>query len=138
MLRFCCFSNQTFNCPHFSCQFQAHCCSGTVSKRFIASFSTKTAQRLAIYGWLHFWPVYNYTIMKCHVHFRLVKMCLSLAVPPPAGTRWIQCKGHRCLATMTNNAKWKCFASDEILGIVSDAIKLWVNSSQKIFRQPKI
>jgi hypothetical protein len=89
----------------------------------IDSFTAKATQRRAIYGWLRFWPVYNFTMMKCAVYFRLVKMGLSLAVPPAAGTRWIQCKGHRCLATMTKDAKWKCFASDEILSIAIKPIK---------------
>ena len=82
-------------------------------------FAAKATQRLAIYCWPRFQPRYNLTMMKCAVQFRLMKMCLSLAVPPPVGTRWIHCRGHRYLATMTNDAKWKCFESDEILSIAT-------------------
>jgi hypothetical protein len=58
--------------------------------------------------------------MKCVVKFRLLKMGLSVSFPAPEETHWVQCSGHRCLAVVDKNGKWKCFATgQELSGLAS-------------------
>jgi hypothetical protein len=38
-------------------------------------------------------------------------MDLYLTTPPAEETHWVQCNGHRCLAIVDKNGKWKCFAT---------------------------
>jgi len=63
--------------------------------------------------------------MKCPVHFRLVKMSLYLSAPPSEETHWVQCNGVKCLAMMTKDGKWRCFATGKEL---SDGVQLHSNS----------
>ena len=50
-------------------------------------------------------------VMNCPVKFRQSKMDLYLTTPPAEETHWVQCNGHRCLAIVDKNGKWKCFAT---------------------------
>jgi len=42
---------------------------------------------------------------------------LFLAVPLSEATRWIQCRGCKCMAIVDKNGKWRCFATGEELKV---------------------
>jgi len=69
-------------------------------------------------GWLAaFFAGVRFTVMKCPVKLRSVKLGLFLAAPLSEATRWIQCRGCKCLAIVDKSGKWRCFATGEDLKV---------------------
>jgi hypothetical protein len=69
-------------------------------------------------GWLAvFFARVRFTVMKCPVKLRSVKLGLFLAAPLSEAARWVRCRGCRCLAIVDKNGKWRCFATGEELKV---------------------
>ena len=54
-------------------------------------------------------------LMDCYVPSRNEKLQEFLATPNIDKSRWVQCKGYRCLAIPTDDGKWLCFATGKEL-----------------------
>jgi hypothetical protein len=66
-----------------------------------------------------FIPGASFFAMDCEVTDREEKIDAYLSVPPLNQTRWIQCKGYKCLGVLDPSGKWRCFATGrELIDIV--------------------
>jgi hypothetical protein len=57
----------------------------------------------------------RFPAMDCHVENLKEKIDAYLSVPPLNQTRWVECKGSRCLGILDPSGKWRCFATGEEL-----------------------
>jgi hypothetical protein len=58
---------------------------------------------------------FRFIVMDCNITYRREKLGEFILTPESEKTFWVQCKGYRCLALLTKDGKWKCFATGEEL-----------------------